>query len=232
MLVSSLACGVGAQPAPPQEDSFAEIVVTARPGPLPPLRDAIDYYRDYCFDANRLSGRSTPPAGDSDWQPLDEATRRQFGVTDPDIPAFGLADGARRRTLLMKFERLSRPGRLTENRCTLVIIGGDEHDGLIRQLSALFHGPGTQRHVGAADGSPTLRGWRQWLWTGMPARGSRSWRVVAPSGRTPAGGTWLVVTDPRFYDNYDYVLGDLKIRESPDRPVSILSFAFTTRPRQ
>jgi len=39
----------------------------------------------------------------------------------------------------------------------------------------------------------------------------------------------VVVTDPSFYDSYDYVLGDLKTRDSP---VSILSFGFTTRPRR
>jgi hypothetical protein len=228
-----LADGAAAQPPPPPppENGFTDIVVTARPGPLRPLRDAIDYYRDYCFDANRLSGRSAPPVDDSDWQPLDDTTRRQFGVTDPDSPAFGLVDRARQRTLLLKFERLLRPGGLIESRCTLVVIGGNEHGRLVRQMSALFHGTGTQRHVGAVDGAPSLRGWRQWLWTGMPQRGSRSWRVVAGSGPVRPGGTWVVVTDLRFYDNNDYVLGDLKIREGAGRPVSMLSFAFTTRPR-
>ena len=233
MVVSILAGATAAQPAPPPppDDGFADIVVTARPGPLRPLRDAIDYYRDYCFDANRLSGRPAPPVDDSDWQALDETPRRQFGVTDAASLAFGLADRARHRTLLLKFERLSRPGGLVENRCTLVVIGGNEHGGLVRQMSALFHGTGTQRHVGAVDGAPRLPGWRQWLWTGMPQRGSRSWRVVAGSGPARPGGTWVVVTDLRFYDNYDYILGDLKIRDSAGRPVSMLSFAFTTRPR-
>ena len=73
---------------------------------------------------------------------------------------------------------------------------------------------------------PSLPGWRQWLWTGMPARGSRSWRVVAPP--RGSGPTSLVVTDLRFYDQYDFLIGDLKTRDD-GRPLSILSFAYTTR---
>lgn len=218
----------GATPPDPA-DGIEEIVVAARPGPLPPLRDAIEYYRAYCFDANRLSGQSAPPVDDSDWQPLDEATRRRFGVTDPASPAFGLADRRRGRTLLVKFERFARPGGLIENRCTLVVIGGRDHAALVGQMSALFRGPGTERHVGAPDGTPRIAGWRQWLWTGMPQRRSRSWRAVTPS-RSAGGGTWVVVTDPSFYDSFDYVLGDLKIRQR-GRPLSVLSFAYTTRAR-
>lgn len=227
LTVWSLACGAAPPPGP--AEGLEEIVVAAPPGPLPPLRDAIEYYRSYCFDANRLSGRSAPPVDDSDWQPLDEPTRRRFGLSEPDSPAFGLADRRRGRTLLIKFERLAQPGGLVENRCTLVILGGRDHAALVGQMSALFRGPGTERHVGDPDGSPRIAGWRQWLWTGMPQRGSRNWRVVTPS-RAARGGTWVVVTDPNFYDSHDYVLGDLKIRQLGS-PLSVLSFAYTTRPR-
>ena len=228
LLAAALAGAAVAQPpADPDPASFEEIVVRARPGPPAPLRDAIDYYRSYCFDANRRTGRSAPPVEDSDWQPLDEAMRRRFGVGDPDSSAFGLADRGRERTLLMKFERFARPGGLIESRCTLVILGGRDHAALVGQMSALFRGPGTERHVGERDGSPRIGGWRQWLWTGMPQRRSRDWRVVA-SSRSTRGGTWVVVTDPSFYDSFDYVLGDLKIRQS-GRPLSVLSFAYTTR---
>jgi hypothetical protein len=215
--------GNGAASPPP--DELESIVVTARPGPLPPLRDAIDYFRLFCFEANRLTGRSAAP-DDGDWQRLDSAARERLGIADPEAGAFGLADRARRRTLLLKIERIDRPGRLVESRCTLIVIGGDEHGRLASDMAVLFRGPGTQRHVGEADGVPSLPGWRQWLWTGMPSRGSHSWRTVAPV--RASGPTWLVVTDLRFYDQYDYVLGDLKTREA-GRPLSILSFAYTTR---
>ncbi|TMJ19315.1 MAG: hypothetical protein E6G92_05850 [Alphaproteobacteria bacterium] len=211
--------------ASPPPDALETIVVTARPGPLPPLRDAIDYFRLFCFEANRLTGRSAAPE-DRDWQPLDSAARERLGIADPQAGAFGLADRARRRTLLLKIERIDRPGRLVESRCTLIVIGGDEHARLASGMAALFRGPGTQRHVGEADGVPSLPGWRQWLWTGMPARGSRSWRVVAPP--RGSGPTSLVVTDLRFYDQYDFLIGDLKTRDD-GRPLSILSFAYTTR---
>jgi hypothetical protein len=224
-----LAAGLVVAPAPgTAQDDFADIEVVARPGPLPPLRDAIDYYRSFCFEAARQDGRPASPESDSDWQALGAETRRRFGVEDPDAPVFGIADPARHRTLLVKVERFTRPGRLVEHRCTLVVIGGDEHAALPDRMSRLFGGPGTERHVGEAVGAPALPGWRQWLWTAMPARGSASWRVHRPRTGPPS---FIVVTDLRFYDSYDYVFGDLKTRLRGDTPVSMLSFSLTRRVR-
>ena len=215
-------------PAIAQDDDFADIEVVARPGPLPPLRDAIDYFRDLCFEANRQSGRSAAPVDDTDWQALGAGLRRRLAVEDPEGLAYGLADPARQRTLLLKIERFARPNRLIESRCTLVVIGGGEHAALPGRMAALFGGPGTERHVGELDGVPSLPGWRQWLWTAMPGRGARNWRVRSARGGSPG---WLVVTDTAFYDRFDYVLGDLKTRRRGGSSVSMLSFSLTRRVR-
>lgn len=216
--------------APPvtQEAPLEDIVVTARRGAPPPLLDAAGYYKRLCFEPARLTRRFSPPDDDSDWQPLTDKVRVQFGIADPEVPAFGLVDGPRAQTLLIKFERFALAGKLTEIRCTLVILGGD-HAKLVDQVSKLFGGPGTQRHVGHADGVERIPGWRQWVWTGRPQRRSKNWRVVEAAGAARAGGTWIRVIDPSlFYREMDYILGDLKTKTTPGRPVSVLSFTYTT----
>lgn len=219
--------------APPAQsvpdDSLADIVVTARKGARPAKLDAIDYYRRYCFDANRLAGRSAPPFDDLDWEPLDDRTRSRFGISDPDTPAFSLVDPDHGGTLLLKFEAFSKPGNLVENRCTLVVIGGHDHKALPARLSAVFRGPGTQRQIGRLDGTERVKGWDQWLWTGMPARRSKSWQTINREGRRVPGGTWVVVSDLSFYDDHDYILGDLKTRRGDGQPLSVIYFAYTTK---
>ncbi len=230
---------IGVQPAaalqtteatqPP--DDFDEILVTARKDASPPRLDAADYFRRLCYEPTRKTGKPAPPSDDPDWEPLDARARQQFGVTDADVPAFGRAATSEGSTLLFKAERLSRPGGLSESRCTMVVIGGDEHRRLPQQLSGVFGGSGTQRHVGQRHGSPRIAGWEQWLWSAMPGRGSRSWREVNARARGASRATWVVVTDLRFYSDYDYVMGDLKIRQGHGRSLSMMTLAHITRPR-
>ncbi len=210
------------------DDKLADIVVTARKGTPPAKLDAIGYYRRYCFDANRLTRKSAPPFDDPDWEPLGDLTRSQFDISDPDTPAFSLVDPDHGGTLLLKFETFSRPGNLVENRCTLVVIGGYDHEALPGRLSAVFRGPGTQRQIGHRDGTERVKGWDQWLWTGMPGRRSKSWQTINGEGRRAPGGTWVVVTDLSFYADHDYILGDLKTRRGDGQPISVISFAYTT----
>lgn len=223
-----------AVPAPPPDSDagsvpFGEVVVTARRGPPRPPPDPVAYYQRYCFDANRLTGRSATPADDPDWAPLDPRTRAQFRISDPNVPAFGLYDVPSDQKLVLKFEEFDLSGGLHENRCTLVVIGGSTHMMLRDRMSRLFHGGGTRRHVGHALGVDRVAGWGQWVWTGMPSRKSQEWRSINGGHGNPTD-SWLVVTDLRYYDQNDYILGDLKTRTDASRPVSILSFAYTTRP--
>lgn len=233
-LLILLSSGAWGRPPAPEvaapEAPLEEIVVVGRRGAQPPPLDAVAYYKRHCFDAPRRTGRFAPPADDPAWEPLNDKVRAQFGVTDPDVPAYSLVDDARARTLVIKFEQLRLPQNLVEDRCTLAILGGDDHARLIAQVSKLFGGPGTQRHVGHAAGVERIPGWRQTLWTGRPQRGSRRWRVNEADGAAKAGGTWTVVTDiGSFYASNDYILGDLKTRHAPGRSLSVLTFARTTR---
>lgn len=214
----------------PPADAFEEIVVTARKDAPPPTLDAVGYFRRYCYEPNRMTGTSASPSDDLEWEPLDEPARQRFGITDAEVPAFGLAKTSRGSALLLKAERYSRPGGLSESHCTLVVMGGDEHARLPQRLSALFGGSGTQRHVGKRDGSPRIAGWEQWLWSAMPARGSKRWREVNAGLRSGGRATWVVVANLRFYDEHDYVMGDLKTRQGPGKALSVMTLVYTTKP--
>lgn len=223
------------QPSEPVQqvvpDKLNEIVVSRRKGGPPATLDATGYLRRHCFDANRLSGQSALPEDDLSWEPIDDTARAQFGISDPDIPAFGLADEAREHTLLIKFETLRLKNDIRENRCTLVVIGGEDHAELPNRISAIFKGRGTKRHVGHRDGSEKIDGWQQWLWTSMPSRGSKNWQSITGRSGGRASDTWVVVVDDFFFDKHDYVFVDLKTRQGAGIKLSMLTFGFRTRER-
>ena len=211
-------------------DSAEDIVVTARRSIDAPIGDAVEQWRTLCFDAMRQARQFRAPTDDPDWQPLDADDRRRFAVLDEGVPAYGLSDPARRHTLLIKFERFDRPESLIEDRCTMVVVGGADHARMIADINRVMRSQGTERHVGETDGSPSVRGWRQRIWTAMPPRNSAAWRGVEASGSARAGGTWIVVSDTaRFYRANDYVLADLKIRQGAGQPLSVVTLSVTRR---
>ncbi|HEX8125951.1 MAG TPA: hypothetical protein VF548_10255 [Allosphingosinicella sp.] len=228
---------VAAGPGPAQTPSAAgpppvdEIVVTgsrANAG-RKPRPDAVDVLRIHCFDPARLDRRFDPPSSGPRWIELEESERVQFRIEDPDVPAFAMDDESRAQRLWLKFERFDHRSDTREQRCTLLVLGGRNHDRFVDAMSNLFRGPPTQRHVGQPEGSPAIPGWEQWLWTGMPSRGSRSWRRTEPARGSPP--SWTVVVDARgFYNSFDYILGEMKSRRAAGPAVTMLTFSFTTRP--
>ena len=111
------------------------------------------------------------------------------------------------------------------------MIGGRDHKRFVDDMSNLFDGRGTQRHVGERDGSPALAGWEHWVWTGMPSRDSKSWKALDDPKRLEPG--WLVVVDVQgFYNSHDYIFGDMKLRKGPGTAVTMLTFSLTTRPHR
>lgn len=191
--------------------------------------DAVEILRAHCFEPARLTRRFEEPSPGPRWIELDEGERRQFRVQDPAVPAYGMADESRGHHLWLKFERFRYRSDTEEQRCTLLVIGGRDHERFVGDMSSLFRGPATQRHVGERDGSPAIAGWEQWLWTGMPSRGSKSWKRTEP--RRGSAPTWLVVVDLQgFYNSYDYILGDMKSRKGPGTALTMLTFSLTTRP--
>lgn len=210
-------------------DQLNEIVVIRRLGAPPARLDATGYLQRHCFDANRLSGRSAPPEDDMSWEPLNDTTRAQFGISDPEVPAFGLVDEMREHTLVIKFETFRLKNDLRENRCTLVVIGGGDHAELPDRISEMFKGRGTQRHVGHVAGYEKLDGWQQWLWTGMPSRRSKSWQSINGRSRGRVSDSWVVVANDFFFENHDYVFVDLKTRQGAGATLSVLTFGYQTR---
>ncbi len=228
VLLGGLAAGAVAAPppAPPPVDP-GEIVVTGRLGGARPQPDAVQYLRTFCFDPARRTGRMTPPAENSRWYPLPDEARRQFRIEDPGVPAFSRADGLRGHELWLKLEEFREGKGLVEQRCTMLVIGGRNHERLVDDMSRLFGGPPTQAHVGQPDGLPAIPGWEQWLWTGMPNRRSSAWRSLERS--RGSGPSWLVVIDPDFYRDHVYIVGDMKLRGGEGRPVTLLKFSVFKR---
>lgn len=213
---------------PPSADPIVVTGSRGKAGRTEP--DAVAVLRAFCFDPVRLTGRFAPPSEGTGWFALDGRARRQFHIADPEVPAFALQDEARRQQLWIKFEALRGRAGLIEKRCTILVIGGSGHRRFVDSMSALFGGTPTQRHVGHQDGSPAVAGWEQWLWTGMPARGAKAWKAIAqPRGAPP---TWLTVVDEAgFYRDYDYLLGDMKLRKGPGAPITMLTFSLTSARR-
>ncbi|HEX8449333.1 MAG TPA: hypothetical protein VF652_07060 [Allosphingosinicella sp.] len=207
-----------------------EILVTGRRGnsgrKVRP--DAVEVLRTYCFEPARLKRRFDLPSPGPRWTELDESERAQFRIEDPNAPALAMDDEARAQRLWLKVERFDHRGDTQEQRCTLLVIGGRDHRRFVDDMSNLFSGPPTQRHVGQREGSPAIPGWQQWLWTGMPSRGSKSWKRSETARGSPT--SWTVVVDVRaFYNSFDYILGEMKSRTAPGPAVTMLTFAFTTR---
>jgi hypothetical protein len=224
---AELAQAPAATEPPPVED----IVVTGLRGSEPrKIRpDAVEVLRDHCFEPARRSLRFNEPSVGPRWIELEETERRQFKIEDPDVPAYAMDDEVRAQRLWLKFERLKHKSNTEELRCTLLVMGGRGHDRFVDDMSSLFRGAPTQRHVGHRAGSPALAGWEQWLWTGMPSRGSKSWKAYEwPRGEPRQ---WLLVFDVEdFYNNYNYIMGDMKSRKGPGTAVTMLTFSLTTRP--
>lgn len=208
-----------------------EIIVTGRKGEEPSLPDAVKVLQTLCFDPARRTGSPREPDPMSRWFPLDADARQKFKIDDPATPAHGLADEARNHELWLKIERIDRSDHLDEVRCTLLAIGGTDHRRFVGDMSKLFRGAPTQRHIGHQHGVPALPGWRQWLWTGMPQRGSSDWGSIS-RGREAGGQSWVVVLDSaEFYNAHDYIYGDLKTRDG-GQPVSMLSFGVVRKLRK
>lgn len=230
--LAALMASLTGQPIDAPPAALEQIIVTGSRPNRAALGEPIDYFRRHCFDALRRDGRNAAPTvpDNPDWQPLADNVREQLGISDPAAILMGLTDHVRRHILVLRIDRLAQPMNLAESRCSLTVIGGDSHRRLQDGMAALFRGPGTQRHIGHPSGNPRLAGWDQHVWTGTPPRGSTAWRDAIPgSGRPHPGGSFIVVTDTRFFDDRDYVLGDLKTRTSGAPVISVMSLALTFR---
>lgn len=201
-----------------------DVTVTARKLPVKPIRDAIGYFQRHCFDASRLTGRASTPRADTDWHELSAAERVTYGLAGKPDRAFGSAmpDG---QALVLTFSETPLARDLLEQRCTLIVSGGEQ--GRFRdRVAAMFRGPGTSKHVGDPNGVPVRPGWTQLLWAAIPSIRSADWRVYTTS---PGRDTWVQVIDPNFFRSMEYVRADLRMsRLGP--PLTVLTLIHTRRP--
>ncbi|MCV0387762.1 MAG: hypothetical protein K5821_15360 [Nitrobacter sp.] len=229
-IITAASLMMQAEGVPPDADEISspEIVVTGRRGEEDIEPDAVPLLESHCFDPMRRSGHPVSPDLESRWFPLEPDNRQQFSIVDSKLPAYGLTDNTRGHELWLKIEEVKRSDGLSEDRCTLLVIGGTDHDRFVKGMSELFHGAPTRRHVGHEHGVPAVPGWQQWLWTAMPQRGSEDWRSIS-RGRGAEGQSWVVVLDTHsFYRDNDYVYGDLKIRTATPL-ISMLTIGFVRR---
>ena len=200
-----------------------DVTVTARKLPTRPIRDAIGYFERHCFDASRLTGSPSTPRADPDWHVLTAAERTTFGLAGKPDRAFGMMKPDGQALVLAYPEPVSAKG-LLEQRCTLIVSGGD-HSRFNNRMAAIFKGGGTQKHVG--DWIPRTPGWQQLLWAAIPSIGSKDWHVFRTR---EAGDTWVRVIDPVFYRQAEYVVADLRIRTA-GQPLTVATLIYTHRER-
>lgn len=223
-------------PATPIEEAneVAAVIVTARRGKgAAPKPEPFTYYRDHCFEANRLNGRSKPPADDSAWTPLDDLTRQKLKISDPKTAAYELYDSGRQLALVLKLEERPLPKQWYEHRCTLFIVGVTDQGKLVKQMTALFNGRGTQEHVGHPSSNyRKIPGWEQWLWQAFPPRNSENWVAFKSNSRSPSpSGNFVRLTAPFYaYRAVSFVTGEVVYSEKAARPTSVLTLTLTFRP--
>jgi hypothetical protein len=218
-----------AEPALAQGEEVEGVVVTARRG-TPVKSEPFEYYRRYCFEASRLTGRPAQPGEDSAWLPVDEATRESLKAIGPTQAAYDLVDSGRKLTMVLALNGRSIPAGLREERCTLMIFGPVDGRNLESEMERLFSGRGTQRHLDHPATKYERRpGWSQWLWSAIPARGSKSWAVWGENRNRH--GSFISVEEPRFWSDHDYVAGVLEYKLHAARPVSVLTLVRTFKPR-
>lgn len=225
LALAALAAPATPQSLPVTPTDPSDIVVLGKRGALARvLPSPIDYLRKLCFDPLRLTGYPEPPNDDPDWEPLNDRNRQTFGLTNSTAPAFSLVDDKRGVKLAIKFEGGDGKGNIHAERCTMAIIGTIAERQLYDGLSKLYHGAGTQRHVGHRHGVTEIKGWRQWRWNGIHDRHKPVWRAFRRSNGPPS---FVVVTDLTYYQTADYVT--LNLRSKLDGSVHVVDLEYVTR---
>jgi hypothetical protein len=225
---------VGTPPAKgPGGDQSIVVTGSRSHAPPPPKLTPVGYFGKLCFDANRLTRKSLEPKHDPNWNPLRYEFRQKLGIPDSDN-AYELTDKTQGYTLVFTTEQIKEPDDELENRCSIIIVGGNIQPSLIADMSALLHAKPWPGRTDGRGGLPHLPDWHHWVWTAMPTPSSKSWRGFAWDDTVYS--VMLPVTNPiGFYLDYDFVLVDVKTKidaetkVAADPQVSVISLAFIRR---
>lgn len=226
MLLSALlSLALGQEPARPPDPAPAqldEITVLGRRTPPP---DPFDIFQAVCFDANRIDRRAFRPDGVPRWARLQA---QAAGPADtPVAESFIRRDGELEMVLRIEEGPDHEVERVQRNVCSLTLVGPHDQSSLVRGMSRAMGGAGTSRHLSLPEHYPTFPGWTQLLWAAMPDRDTSNWQVLLGEDRRQSAV--LMVARPSFYNEYSYVVTELRFTDQEPRPISHIALTFITR---
>lgn len=225
MLLSTLlALALVQDPARPPETAPAQLDEITVLG-LRTTPDPFDIFRAVCFDANRIDRRAFRPDGVPRWSRLqsqpgdsaDASTTESFIRRDGDLEMVLRIEEGPDKTV----ERTQR------NVCSLTLVGPHDQRSLVRGMTRAMSGGGTNRHLSLPEIYPTFTGWTQLLWAAMPDRDTSNWEVLL--GEDKRQSAVLMVARPSFYNEYSYVVTELRFTDQEPRPISHIALTFITR---
>lgn len=224
MLALLLGLGLSVQEQTPPVPDIAvleDIAVTGSRG-LPLPYDVVADFVTYCYDANRLGGRSRSPEGVGLWAALDAAEASRLGVS-PTGQAY-ILDSQRIKLVLLVEEGRGSQNRQQHN-CTITAMGRHDPKVIESDLERLMGRGGASMYLAHSDLFPTFDGWKQRGWSAIPRRGSSDWRVF---GEHPE--SFVVAIDPRFYSRSSWVVTEFRSREDGGIPTSSIKLTYFFSP--
>ncbi len=224
LLATLLALGLGQDPAAasvPGVSQLDEIAVLGRRTTPEPF----DIFRAVCLDANRLDKRSFRPDDVPRWTRL-PAQDSGPAITTP-VETFVRRDGDLEMLLRIEEGPDAKVERVQRNVCSLTLAGTHDQQSLARGMASAMGGAGTSHHLRLDKLFPTYPGWTQLLWAAMPDRDTTNWRVWIDRGERESGV--LLVAQPSFYNEYSYVVTELRFTDEAERPISHIALTYITR---
>lgn len=224
MLALLLGFGLSVQEQTPPAPDIAvleDIAVTgSRELPLP--YDVVADFVTYCYDANRLGGRSRSPEGVGLWGALDPAEASRLGV--PVTGQAYILDSQRIKLVLLVEEGRGSQNRQQHN-CTLIAVGRHDPKVIEADLARLMGRGGASMYLARSDLFTTFDGWKQIGWSAIPRRGSTDWRVF---GEHPE--SFVVAVEPYFYGRSNWVVTEFRSREDEGIPTTAIKLTYFFSP--
>lgn len=201
--------------------------------------DPIDVFHRYCYEPNRLGGRSQPPATDDGWQPVPAELRQRLNLSAADGARAWLWSADRQGELMIleiherRLEKMGVHSGQMRLSCRVISASSeatspDTHAAALQaKLEALLGDPpgATGGQVLERLGYPTPEGWNQACWTILTPIENRDWAPYRHD-RQPRC-VWL--SSPANYAVSQYIVVRLLTRSGS--PIAIVAMDRTLPPR-
>lgn len=201
----------------------------------PASPDPVALFVEHCYNANRLMRFSKRPEAGSGWALASPEARAGLDLADnPEIKAWTLVDRESEAFMLLTIhERVlqnggSITGGETRHTCQITYSGAESPDSIYERLVKVFDGragyvdPEGQRFCGY----PRPWGWEQWLWSSMPKRESRDWKIDVKGNKQPI---CIILTAKRAYRVSEQIIIRLLVKQDAPK-IIVLAFDRTFRP--